>query len=200
MTHRTREELEAGLDRIRASPAAEGTVELIVRRPRVGAREVLEEGILDIEHGLVGDSWHLRGSSRTADGSAHPDTQLNIMNARAIDLIARGRARWPLAGDQLYVDLDLSGANLPPGTRLTIGAALVEITAIPHTGCRKFVERFGADAAKFVNSPIGRALHLRGVNAKVIQRGLVRRGDTVRKVSASGATSHVPKHQDAREL
>lgn len=199
MRPRTREELEAGLDRVRASPA-EGTLELIVRRPRVGAREVLEEGMLDVEHGLVGDSWRLRGSSRTADGSAHPDMQLNIMNARAIDLIARHRERWPLAGDQLYVDMDLSAAHLPPGTRLAVGAALVEITAIPHTGCRKFVERFGADAAKFVNSAIGRALHLRGVNARVIQRGIVRRGDTVRRVPATGDTSHVSKHQDAREL
>jgi hypothetical protein len=180
--HLSRVELEAGLDRIRASPQDQGIVELIVRRPAVGVREILEDAVLDEEHGLVGDSWRLRGSSRTSDGSPHPDTQLNIMNARAIDLVAQERSRWPLAGDQLFVDLDLSEGNVPPGTRLAVGSAIVEVTAIPHTGCRKFVQRFGSDATKFVNSPVGRQLHLRGVNARVIQSGSIRRGDVIRKV------------------
>ena len=177
----TREELEAGLQQIRAAPKDSGVLQLIVRRPVVGGREVLDEGRLDIEHGLVGDTWQFRGSSRTADGSAHPDMQLNIMNARAIAVIARDTARWPLAGDQLFVDIDLSEANMPAGTRLTLGAAVIEITKIPHTGCHKFHSRFGHEATRFVNSAEGRSLNLRGRNAKVIQSGTVRVGEMVRK-------------------
>jgi hypothetical protein len=132
----------------------------------------------------VGDSWNRRGSSRSIDGGPHPDMQLNIMNARAIALVAQSPDRWPLAGDQLFVDLDLSPANLPPGTRLAIGSAIVEVTAEPHTGCGKFVSRFGVDAMKFVNSTIGRELSLRGINAKVVQPGAIRIGDAVRKMPA----------------
>jgi MOSC domain-containing protein YiiM len=102
---------------------------------------------------------------------------LNIMNARAVALIAQDRTRWPLAGDQLFVDLDLSDDNLPPGSQIEIGTALIEVSAKPHTGCGKFVERFGVDAQKFVNSPLGRQLHLRGINARVIRAGAVRVGD-----------------------
>ena len=182
----TREELEAGLDGIRAAPQDNGVVRLIVRRPAVGGREVLDEGLLDEVHGLVGDNWKARGSSRTADGSAHPSMQLNIMGARAIALIARDETRWPLAGDQLFVDLDLSEANMPPGTRLTVGSAIVEITEIPHTGCDKFHKRFGHEATKFVNSPQGRSLRLRGLNARVIRSGSVRMGDVIRKAPGAG--------------
>jgi MOSC domain-containing protein YiiM len=158
-------------------------LELIVRRPLEDAREVLEEGELDLTEGLVGDSWKLRGSSRTPDGSAHPDMQLNVMNSRAVALIARERERWPLAGDQLYVDFDLSTEALPPGSRLEIGSAVIEITALPHTGCGKFVRRFGVDAMKLVNSDVGRALNLRGVNARVVTGGTVRVGDAIRRVA-----------------
>ena len=177
----TREELEAGLAVIRAAPQDDGVLQLIVRRPTVGAREVLDEGLLDELHGLVGDNWEGRGSSRTADGSAHPDMQLNIMSSRVIAVIAKDKTRWPLAGDQLFVDLDLSEANLPPGTRLAVGSAVIEVTDIPHTGCGKFHQRFGHEATKFVNSAEGRALHLRGLNARVVRSGSVRVGDIVRK-------------------
>ena len=183
--HLSMDELQAGLDDIRQSPADAGVLQMIVRRPAVGAREVLQEGALHEADGLVGDTWKVRGSNRTADGSAHPDMQLNIMNARVVALLALDPARWPLAGDQLYVDLDLSAANLPPGTRLAIGQdAIVEVTAQPHTGCAKFVERFGLDAVKFVNSAVGRELHLRGVNARVVRPGTIRQGDTVRKTNS----------------
>jgi hypothetical protein len=182
ITHRSLRELEAGLALIRESPKDSGTLALIVRRPDVDEREVLDEGVLDLVDGLVGDSWSRRGSTRTPTGSAHPEMQLNIVNARAIALVAQVRDRWPLAGDQLYVDLDLSGDNLPPGARLALGSAVVEITAQPHTGCRKFAARFGPDATTFVNSAAGRELHLRGVNAKVVHSGAIRVGDLVRKV------------------
>lgn len=179
--HLSAVELEAGLDHIRQSPKDAGTLELIVRRPAVDGREVLDVGQLALDEGLVGDTWRTRGSSRTADGTAHPEMQLNIINARAIALIAPDAARRPLAGDQLHVDLDLSEANLPPGTRLAIGSAIIEVTAQPHTGCQKFRARFGTDAFKFVNSPAGMALHLRGINARVVQGGTIRIGDSVRK-------------------
>ena len=180
--HLTTAELEAGLEEIRRSPRDGGPLELIVRRPRAGEREVLAEGELHPSEGLVGDSWKERGSSRTADGSAHPEMQLNVMNARAIALLAQGRERWPLAGDQLYLDLDLSGENLPPGTRLALGEAVIEVTAQPHTGCKKFVARFGLEAMKFINSEVGRALNLRGINARVVRPGVIRVGDVARKI------------------
>jgi hypothetical protein len=180
--HLTIEELDAGLDEIRRSPKDSGALKLIVRRPQVEAREILESGELDLREGLVGDSWKERGSSRSEDGRAHPDMQLNIMNARAIAVISPDESRWPLAGDQLFVDLDISEENLPAGTRLSIGEAIIEVTNQPHTGCKKFVARFGLDAMKWVNSEVGKQLHLRGINAKVVQAGTIKTGDRVRKL------------------
>ena len=180
--HLTKEQLEAGLDIIFQSPKNEGALALIVRRPVSEQREVLATATLDIIEGLVGDNWRARGCSATDDGSAHPDMQLNIMNARVINLVAQTKERWPLAGDQLYVDLDLSDENLPPGTRLAIGDAIIEVTAEPHTGCKKFVARFGLEAMKFVNSGLGKKINLRGINAKVIQSGQIATNDVVRKV------------------
>lgn len=175
----TMEELEAGLDEIRQSPKDKGVLELIVRRPQIGEREVLEEGELDLLEGLVGDNWRIRGSSRTSDGSSHPNMQLKIMNSRVIALVAQDKNRWQLAGDQLFIDIDLSAENLPPGTQLAFGSAVIEVTNQPHNGCKKFVARFGLDAMKFVNSPVGKQLRLRGINAKVVQPGVIRVGDIV---------------------
>ena len=187
--HLTMAELEAGLDEIREAPRDEGVLQLIVRRPRIEEREVLEEGELDPVKGLVGDSWITRGSSRTADGSAHPDMQLNIMNARVAALVAQDKDRWQLAGDQLYIDMDLSAENLPPGTQLAIGSAVIEVTPPPHTGCKKFVSRFGLEAMKFVNSSVGRELHLRGINARVVQPGLIRVGQVAKKLTIKKNTN-----------
>ena len=178
----TIDELEAGLENIGRSPRDNGVLELIVRRPRVGERELPEEGELDLLLGLVGDCWKTRGSPLTADGSSDPDAQVTIMNSRAIALLAQDRERWALAGDQLFIDMDLGGENLPPGTRLALGTAVMEVTAQPHTGCKKFSARFGADAMKFVNSPVGKKLHLRGINARVAQAGVIRVGDHARKM------------------
>ena len=178
----TTAELEAGLDAVRQSPKDEGVIALIVRRPQVDAREVLEEGELDLVEGLVGDTWKVRASNRTPEGSPHPDMQLNVMNARVIALVAREKDRWPLAGDQLFIDMDVSQENLPPGTRLALGSAVIEVTDQPHTGCKKFAARFGLDALKLVNSPVGKQLQLRGVNAKVAQSGVIRVGDLVKKL------------------
>jgi hypothetical protein len=177
--------LQAGLDHVRASPSDEGRLELIVRRPAVGERDVLELGELSLTEGLVGDNWQERPSGRSADGGPHPDMQLNIINARLSSLLASGdRDHQVLAGDQLHVDLDLSTANLPAGTRLAIGeVAVIEITAEPHTGCAKFAERFGKEALRFVNVGDGKELRLRGINAKVVVPGPIRAGDRIVKLA-----------------
>jgi hypothetical protein len=180
--HLTMAQLEAGLDEIRQSPKDAGSLELIVRRPAICEREVLSRAELHLVEGLVGDSWHTRGSSRTSDGSSHPEMQLNVMNSRVIALLAQLKERWPLAGDQLFIDMDLSVENLPAGAQLAVGSAVIEVTPQPHTGCKKFVGRFGLDAMKFVNSTVGRQLNLRGINAKVVQPGLICVGDVVKKV------------------
>jgi hypothetical protein len=176
------EELEARMPYILESPKQQGTLKMIVRRPNVDERESLDEAELSLTDGLVGDTWRKRGSRHTPDRSALMDAQITIMNARIISLIAQTEDRWSLAGDQLYADFDLSEDNIPAGTRLAIGSAIVEISAVPHTGCKKFSARFGVEAMKFVNSPEGKRLHLRGINTRVIQPGIIRVGDTIRKV------------------
>jgi len=176
------QELKAGLPRIRQSPTDVGSLDLIVVRPGVNERNILTEGTLDLTLGLQGDTWKTRGSSKTADGLANPDAQITIMNSRAIQLVAGSKDQWPQAGDQLFIDLDLGRENLPSGTQLEIGSAVVEVTPPPHTGCHKFAARFGPDATKLVNSPEGRQLNLRGINAKVVKPGTVRVGDYVRKL------------------
>ena len=186
MRHLTSEELIRGLESIGDSPRDAGVLHLIVRRPRIGQRELIPEAQLDVAAGLVGDNWKDRGSSRTPDGTAHPGMQINVMNSRIIDLIAADRNRWALAGDQFFVDLDLSASNMPPGTRLAFGTAVLEVTAVPHTGCAKFVERFGLDAMKLVNSPSGRQQNLRGICVRVVEPGRVRVGDVVRKIAGAG--------------
>jgi len=181
--HLSIEELEAGLDHIRQSPKDNGTLKMIVRRPDIEKREVIQEGELNIELGLVGDNWKVLGNPHTPDGSSKIEAQITLMNARAVNLLAQSEDRWSLAGDQLYVDMELSDENLPAGTRLAIGTVVLEVTAEPHTGCKKFAARYGTDATRFVNSNEGKRLHLRGIYARVVEAGTIRVGDVVRKVS-----------------
>ena len=175
--HLNMDELNAGLDHIRQTPADNGVLQLIARRPAIGERELLQEAQLDTVEGLVGDNW----KNRNAPRDPNPLAQLTLMNARSAELVSGDRQLWPLAGDQLYVDLNLGLANLPAGTRLGIGSAVIEVTTEPHTGCKKFVERFGMDAMLFVNGDEGRALCLRGINTRVVEAGTIRLGDAVTK-------------------
>src|SRR5580658_6615170 len=189
MEHLSRQELEAGLGQIRGSPRDGGHVVLVVRRPAVGVREVAAEAMLGLVAGLAGDNWLGRGSTGTPDGSADPQRQVTVMNARVAVLVAGGMDRVPLAGDQLYVDLDLSVGNLPAGSLLAVGQAVLQVSEAPHLGCAKFVERFGAEAMRFVNSRTGRQLRLRGLNASVVTPGIARQGDLATKLKSSHAAS-----------
>jgi MOSC domain-containing protein YiiM len=185
MHHLPLARLEAGLDQILDSPRDDGLVVLLVRRPATGVRELPATAMLDPAAGLVGDNWLARGSRSTPDGSADPQRQVTVMNARVAELVAGGTDRMPLAGDQVYVDLDISIDNLPAGSLLAVGDAVLEVSEAPHTGCAKFVERFGADAMRFVNSRAGRQLRLRGLNARVVQPGTVRPGDAASRSRAA---------------
>lgn len=175
----TPDALLAGLDDVRRSPRDVGEVAAIVRRPAVDERELVTEAHLDFANGVVGDTWLIRGSKSTPDGSSAVDKQVTVMNVRVAELVAGGRERMTLAGDQLYVDFDLSIDNLPPGRVIQVGAAMLEVSEAPHLGCAKFVARFGADAMRFVNSAEGRQMRLRGANMRVLTPGVVRVGDAV---------------------
>ena len=189
MEHLSRERLAAGLGQIRDSPTNRGRVVLLVRRPAVEQRDLPAEAMLGREAGLEGDNWLARGSKSTPDGSADPQRQVTVMNARVAELVADGTDRMPLAGDQVYVDLDLSHDNLPAGSLLAVGQVVLEVSEAPHLGCAKFIERFGTEAMRFVNSRTGRRLRLRGMNARVVVPGIVRLGDLATKVPARLAAS-----------
>ena len=180
----SREQLDAGLGAVREAPGDVGTLVAVVRRPAEDRRELLDEARLDPRRGLVGDRWSSKPSSSSDDGGPDADAQVTMMSARAAALVAASASpgAGSLAGDQLYVDLDLSERNLPPGARIAVGEAMLEVSALPHTGCGKFARRFGVEALKFVNSKTGRALRLRGLNARVVEPGAIRPGDAVRRL------------------
>lgn len=183
-TERTVEDLQAALDALPLAPRDVGAVEWLVRRPVPLEREVVERAELCPERGLVGDCWPSKPSKRTADGSPHPQMQLTLMNSAVTAVIAGPKEAWAAAGDQVYVDFDLSEASLPAGTQLKLGSAIIEVTAEEHLGCGKFHERFGSAALRWVNGKERRALRLRGVNARVVQAGEVTVGDTLQRVEA----------------
>lgn len=178
----TDRDFEAFLADVRAAPRASGRLELIVRRPAVDEREIMTSAVLDPTVGLIGDGWFERGSSRTPDGRANPESQVTLINTRVLRAIEPDEARWPLAGDQLYVDFDLGQEALPAGSEIAVGSAVLVVSEQPHTGCAKFSARFGSDALRWINSPDGRELRMRGMNARVVEGGTIRTGDTVRRV------------------
>jgi len=180
--HLNTDELEAGLEEALTSPVDDGIVNLIVCRPDVGQREILQSAEFSLEIGLVGDNWSKKPYSKSPDGGPHPEMQVTMINSRVLDLITAGdSSRMAVPGDQLVVDFDISRENIPPGTRLNIGSAVIEVTEAPHTGCSQFVGWFGADAMRFVNSSRGRELCLRGINSKVVQPGVISQGDKITK-------------------
>jgi hypothetical protein len=175
--------LEARLDHLRAAPADTGTLAMIVRRPDTGVREILDEGLLDETGGLLGDNWLSRATSHAIAEGRHLDAMITVMSARMVALLGETEDVQALAGDQLYVDLDLSHDNLPAGSRIGLGEdAVLEVSVKPHAGCKKFLARFGADALGFVNGDVGTRLRLRGLNARVVRGGVIRPGDVVRRI------------------
>ena len=178
-------QLESGLDHILNAPKDNGIVQMIVCRPKIEIRKILNVAKLDKEFGLVGDNWNDRGSSSTPDNSSDIEAQLTIMNSRVISLMTPSSDQWQLAGDQLYIDMDLSRNNLVLGSQIKIGSAVIEVSKKPHTGCEKFSNRFGLDALKFVSTPLGRELSLRGINTRIVQSGIVQTGDAVKKYNVS---------------
>jgi MOSC domain-containing protein YiiM len=175
-------ELNQGLEHIQNSPNDDGILQMIVIRPATNERVALEKCPISSKFGVHGDNWAIKCWKTLPDGSPHPEVQIAITNSRCIALLARDKSRMPLAGDNLYVDLNLSDDNLRAGQKLAIGSAIIEITAHAHNGCAKFKARYGPDAVQFVNSPIGKKLHLRGIYAKVVQDGVVQVGDRIMKV------------------
>jgi hypothetical protein len=182
MPERSRDELEAGLGDIEAAPADAGRLELIVARPDIEERELVASARFEPGAGMAGDNWHEKPTSKT--GAPDPLAEVTLMNARVAAVVAGSDdpADWAPAGDQLYADLDISVANLPPGARIQVGSATLEVTEEPHLGCGKFISRFGTDAMKFVNSARGRELRLRGVNLRIVEGGEAAVGDTVQRV------------------
>ena len=182
LVHATEEELNAGLERIQRAPNDIGVLLMIVRRPDVDKREIIRTGELDVDRGLVGDNWKERGSTSTPDGQANSDAQITIINLRVLELVAQLQERWALSGDQLVIDINLSEENMPPGTRIAIGTAILEVSDKPHTGCAKFAQRFGKDALRFVSTPTAMKLRLRGVNTRIVKSGTIRPGDAAKKL------------------
>ena len=187
MTLRTTDQLTDRLDHLRSAPAEMGTLDLVVCRPAHGEREILQEGVLDEADGLVGDNWLARATSRAVAEGRHLKAQVTVMSSRMIRLLAETDGERALAGDQLYVDLDISHTNLPAGSRIALGdpengGAVIEVSDKPHRGCAKFQRHFGEEATGFLNSDVGRELRLRGLNARVVRGGTVRPGDPVRKL------------------
>lgn len=180
--HRSFADLETGLENIKKSPRDNGMLYMIVVRPMKRERAVPWYCNLTPAVGLEGDHWSQGSWKSLPDGSPDPHVQVTIMNSRCLDLIATAKERWPLAGDNLIVDMDLSISNLPPGQKLSIGSAILEVSDIPHTGCMNFRDRFGVEALKFVSTKEARNLRLRGIFASVIKAGEIRVGDLMKKI------------------
>lgn len=180
--HKTMEELKAGLPEILKSPQDNGEVKAVVVRPGSCERNMVPSCDVSLEGGVLGDHWAKGCWKTTDDGEPHPDVQICIMNSRCIELIAGDQSNWAPAGDNLFVDMDLSPENLPPGQRVAVGSAIIEITDTPHKGCQKFIDRYGRDACVFVNLGDGDKYKLRGIYARTFEAGTISVGDTFRKL------------------
>ena len=163
--HLSSADLDARLRALPGAPKDAGRLALIVCRSSEGVRETPERVHLSAEEGVPGDGWGRRTPRR-------PEAQLAVMRRDVAELIANGQ---PLTtfGDNLFVELDISAANLPVGSRLRMGGAIVEVTPLPHDGCGKFKGRFGSDALRFVNAKPTRDQNLRGIYWRVVESGEV---------------------------
>jgi MOSC domain-containing protein YiiM len=176
--HRSLAELDAGFHALTTLPPTDsGRVALIVRRRQDGVRETPSRVQLSPEEGVPGDGWSRRPPR-------DPDAQLAVMRRDVAELIANGQP-LTLFGDNLFVELDLSAANLPVGSRLRLGEAEAVVTAKPHNGCRKFNGRFGQDALRFVQQRPTRDQNFRGIYWKTIASGEVAVGDPIQVISRS---------------
>jgi hypothetical protein len=177
--HVTFDKLQEGLAEISQAPKNHGNIELLVIRPVQYERKVVNEITMHPITGCEGDIWHSKKTSSTPDGKPNPERQVTLINSRVLALLEGAKDTWPKAGDQVYVDMDLSKENLPAGTDLSLGSAIIRVSAQPHNGCKKFAERYGIDATRFVNSSLGKAKSLRGINCYIVKEGIVKMGDTV---------------------
>lgn len=179
----TQDELDAATEHVLASPKEKSVLQIIVVRPKANERQTLERAELSPSGGIAGDRWSVDHWEHLPDGSPHPQSQVSLMNYRVLELIAGNSAAMPLAGDNLIFDLDLSEENLPAGSRLNIGSQVIlELTAVPHTGCGKFQKRYGKAAREFVNGDLGSKHSLRGRMATIVQAGTIAVGDRIEKV------------------
>ncbi len=183
-TFRSLQALKAGLDAmLAAAPKDNGTLDLIVMRPDHDLRVLPQSFEVRGDDGLPGDHWKRGTGYALEDGTGDPDAQICMMMSGCIRAIAGDKANWPPAGDNFFIDMDLTPANMPPGTRFAIGSAEFVVTGIPHNGCQSFIDRYGRDACLFVNTGEGKAHRLRGIYARVTRDGTVSVGDTVRKLN-----------------
>lgn len=177
--HLSTAELEAAFRALPPAPKEAGRLTHIVRRPTKEAREVLQHARLSLADGLPGDGW----SQKPAPD---PAAQLTVMQIGVAEMLANGQS-LALFGDNLFVDLDLAVENLPIGSRLRVGGAVVEVTPLPHDGCHKFNARFGTDALRFVNAKPTRHRNLRGIYWRILEAGDIEIGSAVRVISRAAA-------------
>jgi MOSC domain-containing protein YiiM len=172
---RTMDQLEAAWTSEPPAPRDDGSVRLICVRKGGGIHETPGEIEITAHHGLQGDRWSQRDPHADPDGA----TAVTLMNVFVAELVGDGEQPLDAAGDNLLIDLDIGTDALPPGSRLTIGEAVLRVSEQPHTGCSTFRDKFGLDALRWVSTPDGRARRLRGVNCSVVRAGIVRVGDPI---------------------
>jgi hypothetical protein len=174
--------LMAALPFVMAAPADNAPVRQLCFRPDRHARSFPDQLALTRAAGIPGDRWLAEPWLRLPDGAPDPDIQVSILPARVLDLIWKPGDTAPHPGDPIIADMDLSLANLPPGTLVQAGSAVLRVSALFNDGCVKWKARYGADAKDWITAPGHPALRLRGILCAVVQDGAVRIGDRLQKL------------------